>query len=390
MKILAVCVRVPEVGKKGDQVLSYHRLKYLSQNHSIHLICFGSSESDAIALNKLEVLGISVQLIQWSKLVAVLNVLTAAFNPTLPLQCALFQSGAFKRAIIHALDVFKPDAIYAVMIRIIVNLPSNKLPLFVDMVDSMGLNFSRRVALERGIKKRVLRIECQRVSAYEVNVVKQATLSFVVSKFDQNFIALDKVVSLPLGIDVLEFFKNLNGSLDQTIVFTGNMNYKPNVDAVLWFYSQCWGKLKDAVPEIRWIVAGSNPTAEVLALRSDDSITVSGRVPSLVAVINDAKISIAPMQSGSGMQFKILEAMACSVPVVTTSLGLGDIAAKPGQAIIVADTPDSFVRSIVNLMLSPDIRQTIGEAGLHYVNEHHSWDTLNAKFEQYTFRNLYK
>jgi len=385
MKILTISVRVPEVGKKGDQVLSYHRLKYLSQHHTIHLICFGSRKTDAIALDKLEALGISVQLIQWNKLVVVLNILAAVFNTTLPFQCALFQSDTYKRAIIQALNVFKPDVIYAVMIRVIVNLPSNKLPLYVDMVDSMGLNFSRRVALESGLKQMLFHLECQRVSAYEVNVAKQATLSFVVSKIDQNFIALENVMSLPLGIDRLVFFKQFNSGLDQAIIFTGNLNYKPNVDAVLWFYYQCWEQLKFTVPALRWIIAGSNPKSEILALRADDAITVTGRVPSLAAVINVAQISIAPMQSGSGMQFKILEAMACSVPVVTTSLGMGDIAAKPGKAIIVADTPNDFVKSIVNLMFSPDLRQSIGEAGLQYVNEHHTWDSLNAKFEQLVF-----
>jgi glycosyltransferase involved in cell wall biosynthesis len=231
-------------------------------------------------------------------------------------------------------------------------------------------------------------MECKRVSAYEVNVAQQATLSFVVSKFDQKFIGHEKVQTLPLGINCLDFFKQPSGGLDPTIVFTGNMNYKPNVDAVLWFFGQCWVKLKLAVPAVRWVVAGSNPTARVLALRADGAIKVIGRVESLAAVINAARLSIAPMQSGSGMQFKILEAMACGVPVVTTSLGLGDIAAKPDQDVIVADTADEFVQSIVNLLGSSDLRQSIGDAGLRYVNSNHTWDALNSEFEQSMFAAL--
>jgi glycosyltransferase involved in cell wall biosynthesis len=390
MNILAVCVRIPEDGKKGDQVLSFHRLSYLSRKHTIKLICFGSPDADADALAKLEALGISVQLIQWNKFVASFNVLTAIFDALLPFQCALFQSAPYKRAVAHELAGFKPDAVYAVMIRALVNLPPSGLPLFVDMVDSMGLNFSRRVALERGLKRVAFDMECQRVSAYEVNVAQQAALSYVVSKVDQKFIGHEKVKALPLGINGLEFFKQSNGGLEPAIVFTGNMNYKPNVDAVIWFYGQCWAKLKLAVPAVRWVVAGSNPTAEVLALRADETITVTGRVPSLAAVINAASLSIAPMQSGSGMQFKILEAMACGVPVVTTSLGLGDIAAKPEQDVILADTADAFIQSIINLLDSPDLRQTIGEAGLRYVNAHHTWDALNAEFELSTFSTVYK
>jgi glycosyltransferase involved in cell wall biosynthesis len=389
MKILALSIRIPEVDKKGDQVVSFHRLRYLSLNHTVQLICFGSRKTDASAIAKLEALGISVRLVHWSKFLAGLNVLSVAFSSNLPFQCALFKSSAYETLVAQALVSFKPDAVYAVLIRSLVNLPSCCLPLFVDMVDSMGLNFARRVALERGFKKVALEMECQRVSAYEVKVAQQSTLSFVVSKVDQKFIGHEKVQALPLGINGLEFFKQSDGVLDSTIVFTGNMNYKPNVDAVLWFYGQCWAKLKLAVPAVRWVIAGSNPTAEVLALRADESIKVTGRVPSLAAVINAARLSIAPMQSGSGMQFKILEAMACGVPVVTTSLGLGDIAAKPDQDVIVADTADEFVHSIVSLLGLPDLRQSIGDAGLRYVNSHHTWDALNSEFEQSTFATLY-
>jgi glycosyltransferase involved in cell wall biosynthesis len=385
MKILAISVRVPEDGKKGDQVLSFNRLSYLSHKHTIKLICFGSRETDSVALAKIEALGISVQLIQWNKIVAVFNLLATIFNSHLPFQCALFKSGPYKRAVAQELTLFKPDAVYAVMIRVLVNLPPSGLPLFVDMVDSMGLNFSRRVTMERGLKRIAFDLECQRVSDYEFKVAKQATCSFVVSKVDQKFIGHERVKAIPLGINGQEFFKQSDNRSEPIIVFSGNMNYKPNADAVVWFNDHCWGKLKLSMPAVRWIVAGSNPTAEVLALRVDKAITVTGRVPSLAAVINASRVSIAPMQSGSGMQFKILEAMACGVPVVTTSVGLGDIAAKPEQEVILAETADAFIRSILKLLCSPDLCQAIGDAGLRYVNSHHTWDALNAEFEQSTF-----
>ena len=92
MRILTISVRIPEDGKKGDQVLSFHRLSYLAQRHTIQLICFGSPENDSVALAKLELLGISVRLIAWSKFFAGLNVLKALFNRGLPYQCALFNS----------------------------------------------------------------------------------------------------------------------------------------------------------------------------------------------------------------------------------------------------------------------------------------------------------
>lgn len=388
MRIMAISPRIPENGKKGDQVLSFHRLAYLSRNHQIQLICFGDSEKDFDAKNKLESLGISVELIQWNKVAAVANLFRYVFDTGTPFQCALFESVDFQNAVQSAIAAFKPDAIYAITIRALGNIGNYSGALFIDMVDSMALNFSRRVDMESGLKKFAFSMEYERVKEYERQVAQRASRSFVVSGVDQKVIGSDKVGVIPLGIDGQQFFKNADGRPDPVVVFTGNMNYKPNVDAVLWFYRYCWDKLRLALPDVRLVIAGSNPTSEVIALRADKAVTVTGRVPSLAAVINSARVSIAPMQSGSGMQFKILEAMACGVPVVASTLGLGDIAAEDGKDILLADTPDSFVQAVLSLLQSEELRVRIGDAGWQYVNEHHTWDALNADFEASTIATL--
>ena len=147
-------------------------------------------------------------------------------------------------------------------------------------------------------------------------------------------------------------------------------------------------KLQQAVPEVRLVIAGSNPTKEIIALRADKNVTVTGRVPSLAGILNASRVSIAPMQSGSGMQFKILEAMACGVPVVASTLGLGDIAAVDDKEILLADTPESFTHAVVSLLRFEDLRVRIGEAGIRYVHQNHSWDALNNHFEQSVIEEL--
>jgi glycosyltransferase involved in cell wall biosynthesis len=382
MKILAISPRIPEDGKKGDQVLSFHRLSYLARNHKIKLICFGDFQEDLVAKGKLESLGILVELIRWNKIWAGLNVLRSSFDFSNPFQCAFYQSLDFQKTIRLALADFKPDSIYAVTIRALGNLGEYNGPLYVDLVDSMALNFSRRAAMAKGLKRFLLNLEFERVKEYEQKVVQRANHSFLVSSIDQKVIGGKKVSVIPLGIDEREFFKNADGRKDPVVVFTGNMNYKPNIDAVLWFYHCCWDKLRLASPDVRLVIAGSNPTSDITALQSDTSVTVTGRVPSLASVINAARVSIAPMQSGSGMQFKILEAMACGVPVVVSTLGLGDIAAEINKDFLLADTPDSFVQAILSLLQSEELREKIGNAGLQFVKQHHAWDMLNANFEQ--------
>jgi len=382
MKILAISPRIPADSQKGYQVLSFHRLTHLSRTHEIQVMCFGHSEDDLAAKLRLESLGISVLMFRWNPLVAGLNVLRVLFYDDTPFQCALFQSGDFRNAVMVSLSQFQPDMVYGVTIRTLGNLVGYKGPLIVDMVDSMALNFSRRVAVASGMSRFALNMEFQRVKEYEKQVAQWAMRSFVVSRVDQKVIGSDKIEVIPLGIDTQHFFKRSDVCIEPVVVFTGNMNYKPNAEAVLWFYRNCWDELRHAKPNVRLVIAGSNPTAEVVSLRSDSSVTVTGRVPSLADIINTAQVAIAPMQSGSGMQFKILEAMACGVPVVASTLGLGDIAAVDGKNILLADTPGLFTESVISLLQSEELREKVGNSGMYYVTQNHSWDALNQHFEQ--------
>lgn len=382
MKILAISPRIPADGRKGDQILSFNRLAHLAQSHCIHLICFGLENEDLFAKQQLESIGIHVTIINWSKIQAAFSVLKNIFNTDKPFQCALFESPAFRRAIASALVNFNPEAIYAVTIRALGNLDEYNAPLFVDMVDSMALNFYRRVKSANGAERFALNVEYQRVMEYERQVAQNATRSFVVSCVDKEMIGCEKIDVIPLGIDMRKFFRHPDGKSDPIVAFTGNMSYKPNIDAVLWFYNNCWKQLQQAIPSVQFLIAGSNPKPEIIALRSVSNITVTGRVSSLATVLNSSRVSIAPMQSGSGMQFKILEAMACGVPVVASSLALGGMEALVSVDIMLADTPDTFTDVIISLLKSASLRTKIGDAGLRYVQSNHSWDAINKQFEQ--------
>lgn len=384
MKILAVSIRIPAVERQGDQTVSFSRLTHLAWiGHSVEVICFGDlrAEDDQLAKQTLEASGIVVHLVQWSLVEAAWRLFEALFSPSMPFQCALYKSWRFSKLVSEVSHRLQQDFIYSVMVRVAPNITSCKGKILVEMVDSMELNFSRRASLAKGLKRWMLNLEKRRVSAFEKALADRAEHSFVVSNIDRQAIGSPKVEAIPLGIDMRRFIKTRRLGDNPILVFTGNMFYQPNVDAVCWFVQHCWARIKQAVPDARLVIAGSNPQPRVVSLsKNDTTISVTGRVPSITDVLHTATVSIAPMQSGSGMQFKILEAMACGVPVITTKLGLGDISALPGKDLLIADNPSEFIEHVLRLICSTDLNQAIGDSGLEYVLRNHSWDAMNQKF----------
>ncbi|MDB5961804.1 MAG: glycosyl transferase group 1 family protein [Massilia sp.] len=383
MRVLAIAGRIPAVDRNGDQVISYFRLTHLARHNTVELICFGDSskDDDAAAVAVLEGHGIVVHLIQWNMPLAALHVLMALPDRSMPFQCAYFRSSAFAAAFSEVTARFTPDVLYSVMIRILPNAPGYRGRLFVDMVDSMGLNFGRRATMQRGLKGWLLGVEARRVAAFEKATAERAERCYVVSRIDQQAIGSNHVGVLPLGIDMQRFQPSATPITSPLLAFTGNMFYQPNVDAVLWFAEQCWPAIKAAVPGVRLVIVGNAPQPSVVALgKQDSAIDVMGRVPSMAAILKTAAVAIAPMRSGSGMQFKILEAMACAVPVVATTIGLGDIGAQAGTDIVIRDDGRDFAAAVIELLGSPEKRDVIGRAGMKYVQQHHSWDAINSTF----------
>ena len=265
------------------------------------------------------------------------------------------------------------------MIRVAPNINWYNGKLILEMVDSMGLNFLRRFHIAKGFKKWIFKREQIKVSNYEKSLADRSYRSFVVSSIDQKKINSRKVQVAPLGVKIFKKFRKTVKK--PIIVFSGNMFYQPNIDAITWFVKYCWSNILIQLPKAEFLIVGSNPTLEITAIEKKyPSIKVTGRVNSVFEVLNKASVSIAPMQSGSGMQFKILEAMACAVPVVCTSIGIGDIKAIEDKDVIVTDTPNDFAQKVVDIVKSQRQNDRIGKNGQLYVYKNHNWKKLNEKF----------
>jgi polysaccharide biosynthesis protein PslH len=182
------------------------------------------------------------------------------------------------------------------------------------------------------------------------------------------------IAVVPNGVDTEEFQQApQEQQIPGRIVFTGSMDYYPNTDAVLSFVRECWPLIRTQVPTATWQIVGRNPSPVVLELAKLPGISVTGSVPDVKPYLAGAMVAIAPLFIGSGTRLKILEALAMGKAVVSTSLGCEGLNVMSGEHLIVADQPELFAQSIVDLLQNAEQRTNLGKAGRALVETEYSW-----------------
>lgn len=163
------------------------------------------------------------------------------------------------------------------------------------------------------------------------------------------------------------------------VVFSGNLEYHPNVEAVRWFRSAIWPRIRE---QTEWRLIGRNPKAVAKIVAGDDRIKLIGPVEDAVAAIAQARVSVVPLLSGSGTRFKILEAWAAARAVVSTTLGAEGLGAQSGEHLLIADDPAAFAEAIMRLLKGPAERLRLGESGRKLYLDRFTWQAAWKQLEQ--------
>jgi glycosyltransferase involved in cell wall biosynthesis len=185
----------------------------------------------------------------------------------------------------------------------------------------------------------------------------------------------DSVIAVvPNGVDTEVFqVADQEQQLPDRIIFTGSMDYYPNIDAVLHFARECWPLIRLKVPSATWQIVGKDPPLAVRDLAKLSGISVTGSVPDVKPYLAAATVAIVPVLIGSGTRLKILEAFAMGKAVVSTSLGCEGLGVTSGKHLIVADQPRVFAQSIVDLLQNAEQRTALGNAGRELAETEYSW-----------------
>jgi glycosyltransferase involved in cell wall biosynthesis len=229
-------------------------------------------------------------------------------------------------------------------------------------------------------------VQWRRLRRYEAEICRRADLVVAVSQAD--VAALQRLVPglepllLPNGIFVEEY-ASFVGAADlerPTFLFTGTMDFRPNVDGVLWFVKEVWPRLREALPGAHFYVVGKRPHARLEPLREMPGVQVTGAVPDTRPYFNAATVYVIPLWVGGGTRFKILEAAAMSKAIVSTTLGAEGFPGV-GEAVILADEPETFAAACRRLALDGTLREEQGARARDFVAAY-DWDALLPRLVQ--------
>ena len=387
LNILFVANRFPYPPFRGDKLKIFNLTRRLSQNHNLYLVTFYEKRSELQYFKDIEPFFKEIELVYLPQWKSVFNGIYALFTTT-PLQVLYFKSNKMQKMVDFAVKQYKIDVVHTQHLRMSQYTKHLKLPKILDLPDAFSLYFKRRNETERPLINQIIdKIEIGRLVKAE-EVVKVYDKTLVCSAEDKAYLEkLHKTENIDIllngvDLDTFEVGEGHDYSQNQTVLFTGNMDYAPNVDAVQYFAKDIWPKVLKQFPTATFIIAGQRPVDVVKKLESK-TIQVTGFVPDLKDMYAQASVVVAPLRFGAGTQNKVLEAMAMGVPVVCTHIGFEGLQVKSGEGVILAKTKEKFVTDLCNLLEDNELRKNVGESGLDIARNRFSWDGIAKTLETY-------
>ena len=383
--MLFLCHRIPFPPDKGEKIRAFRILEHLAQRYSVDLACFIDDPNDKAHISALQPYCRELQCIDLPRETAKLRALKGLLTGS-PLTVASFANAALGRWVSEILARRKYDVVFvysSAMAQYVMNRDLNGAKLIMDFVDVDSDKWRQYAAETSWPMKWVYQREARRLLAFDRKVARRADAGIFVSEAEATLwrtLAPDaaaKTYGVANGIDCRYFsprhvWSNPHTGHGPHFVFTGTMDYWPNVDAVKWFARTIFPKVRAARPDATFTIVGSKPTMEVIALQSQNGVHVTGRVPDVRPYLAHGHVAVAPMRIARGIQNKILEAMAMAKPVVTTGQGLEGIDAVPERHLLLADTESDFFHAC--LRAAEPETAAIGLAGRRLMEDSYTWD----------------
>ena len=392
MKILWANPNFLHPTTKGGQIRTLEMLRCLHKEHEIHYVALVdpkhpegperageySTRAYPIAHNP-PVRGSGAFALQGA----------AGFLDPLPLAISRWRSAAMRRQIETLLARERFDSVVCDFLASAPSFPSLAgAVLFQHNVETVIWRRHAETA-PSAIRRAYMGLQARRMERYEARCCRESQHVIAVSETDaermRDWFGLSGVSWVPTGVD-LESFAPPPGrvaepSSKSDLVFTGSMDWSPNIDGMLWFAAEVLPLIRAERPDVSVAIVGRDPAPALRDLATThQQIRLTGTVPNIRPWLWDSTVSIVPLRVGGGTRLKIFEAVAARVPVVSTTVGAEGLPLKHPAQIRLADPPAAFAAECLALLANQDLRRTIAADALAYVAERYSWAKVTAQF----------
>lgn len=370
-KLLYTTSRFPFPLEKGDKLRAFHQIKHLSKTFDIYLVSL--SEKDIPDDLKEKILPFVKELKIFKVQTNFLFDLARFFFSKKPIQLAYFHSDKAKKYIHNLVESEKIDLCFAQLFRTAELCRDLKIPKVIDYMDAFSEGFKRQAKEYIGLKKMLYRLESNRIDKYEKRLFKDFQKGYIISSQDRHLLKLDLQV-LKNGIDP-SFFDIKPIEKDFDLCFVGNMSYPPNVLAAEFLVKEILPLVQIQFPETKVLIAGAKPNAKVLSLESK-SVKVSGWMDDIRDAYASSKLFVAPLFIGTGLQNKLLEAMAQGVPCITTELCNNALQAKEDSEILLANSREAFAEHIISFLNQSTNFDKQVDSARGFIKENYDWNSI--------------
>ncbi len=393
-RLLFIAHRIPFPPNKGDKIRSYNILKFLSARYTIDIAFLVDDTKDLQYLDELKLFASSV----FFEIIPGYKKITAAifaFIQKKPISIPYFYSKKLQYSIDSQLEnnipacVFcfsSPTAEYVFRSQYADQLQQSSR-MIMDLIDLDSLKWAQYAQHSKPFMDQIYHREARLLARYEEKIVQEFDALLLVTEAEKQLcspVLQEKVTVVSNGVDLVKFapqIRKARPNNDPVLVFTGAMDYWPNIDAVIWFSREIFPSVLALEPSARFFIVGSNPKPEVIALGKESNIIVTGFVEDISYYVASADVCIAPLRVARGIQNKVLEAMAMGKAVVATPEAIEGITEECAQQVMVAHSAEQFAKAIVHLLHEENTRIALGTRARETVELHYSWANNLAKLD---------
>lgn len=380
MKIAVVLTRIPFPLMKGDKLRAYYQIKELAKQHEVYLFCLNYKDEEKKAKEELLKYCKAVHIERLNVFSSLLRVCLSIFT-FLPFQTAYYNSKRAKKNFKSFVEKNKIEICYFQFVRLAPFAKKINTKKVLDFQDTLSMNMKRRADNSGLLEKILFTIEAKRLARYESKMFNIFDALTIITQADRELLQSprkNEVYIIPNGVAETYFTYPQPKEKPFDVLFSGAMSYAPNIDAAEYLIKEIMPLVWEKKPTVKIVIAGGGSPSWLEKL-ANERIIMPGWVEDMKEYYSQTKLFIAPMRIGTGLQNKLLEAMAMNVPCITSSLANQALRAEDKEEILIANNAREYADYIIKMLDNKELSQNIAQAGKDYVFNEYSWQNSCEK-----------